>query len=120
MDVETQFNVTTLEGVPVVLITGDLDQYSTPRFRSVVSELVEKGLKNLVVDMSEVRFLDSGGMSGLIFAIKCLSAMGGRLSLANCNPRIARKLDIGGLTKMPDVLALCTSLEQALQDSRKP
>lgn len=120
MDVETQFNIEVQGGIPVVQVVGDLDHYNSPRFRSVASQLIEKGYTKMVVDMTAVDFMDSGGMSGIVFALKRLSAAGGRLYLANCNPRIIRKLDISGFTKMPDKIAVCTSVEEALRNARKP
>jgi len=120
MNADTQFNVVMHDSVPVVQIDGDLDHYSTPEFRSVVSELIQQGHKTIIVDMSAVDFMDSSGMSGIIFAAKRLSAVDGRLSLVNCNPRTIRKLSIGGLTKMPSLLAIYPSLEEALQHPLEP
>ncbi|HUV03505.1 MAG TPA: STAS domain-containing protein [Armatimonadota bacterium] len=120
MDADTRFDVEMQGDVPVVQIVGDLDHYSTPEFRSVTSELIQQGHKTIVVDMSAVDFMDSSGMSGIIFAAKRLAAADGHLSLTNCNPRTARKLSIGGLTKMPDLLSIYPSLEEALQHLLQP
>ncbi len=118
MEVQTQFNVNIQDGVPVVQIIGDLDHYNTPRFRVIVSELIDKGHDRIVVDMSAVGFMDSGGMSGIVLALKRLSATRGRLFLANCNPRIIRKLNISGFTAMSDALVLHASLEEAIRDAQ--
>jgi len=119
MDADTQFNVMMRGSVPVVQIIGDFDHYSTPEFRSVISELIQQGHKTIIVDMSAADFMDSSGMSGIIFAAKRLSAIDGHLSLANCNLRTTRKLSIGGLTKMPDLMTLYPSVEEALEHMRE-
>lgn len=114
MDSETQFTIKTQDNITVVSIAGDLDHDSTPKFRTVISQILESGCNKVVLDMSDTNFMDSGGMSGIIFAAKNLSEKNGRLLIANCNPRIVRKLDIGGLTKMPKILIVCDSTDQAL------
>lgn len=115
MEADTQFDVSTEHGVSVVQIIGDLDYSNIATFRSTISELTEKGEKQVVLDMAAVGFMDSSGMAGIVFAIRRLSAVAGRLALANCSAQITRKLDISGLTKMPDAPSLFASLEEALQ-----
>lgn len=114
-DSNTNYEVVMSDGTPVIRITGDLDHYSAPVFRSCVSDLISKGHKAIVVDMASVEFMDSGGMAGIVFAAKRLADLGGRLILANCNPRVNRKLEIGGLSNMPQLLVVCASLDEALQ-----
>jgi anti-anti-sigma factor len=113
MDAATKFNVVMREGVPVVQIKGDLDHYNTPAFRTIITDLIDKGHTKIVADMAGVEFMDSGGMSGIVFAIKRLSPLGGHISLKNCNRLIARKFEIGGLTKLSEVLEVCPSAEKA-------
>ena len=62
--------------------------------------------------------MDSGGMSGIVFGLKRLAEVGGRLFLANCSPRIMRKLEISGFVMMPDKLVLCDTLEDAVSSAR--
>jgi len=118
MEGETQYKVEEQNGVPVVKIVGSLDHYTISRFRSVITDLVGRGHKNVVLDLSQVDFMDSGGMSCVIFGLKRLSEMGGRLFLARINPRITRKLEISGFTMMPDKLVLADSVEQAVSLAR--
>lgn len=114
MNGETEYKVEEEDGIPVVKVTGSLDHYNVPRFRSVISDIIAKGHNTVIVDMSGVEFMDSGGMSGIIFGLKRLSEAGGRLYLANCGPRIMRKLEISGFAMMPDKLALSDSIEKAV------
>ncbi|HET6457011.1 MAG TPA: STAS domain-containing protein [Armatimonadota bacterium] len=118
MDGETEFKVEERNGIPVVKIVGSLDHYNVPRFRQIITDLSSKGHNEVVVDMSEVDFMDSGGMSGIILGLKWLSEAGGRLLLADLNPRIMRKLEISGFTMMPDKLVLSDSVDQAVAAAR--
>lgn len=114
MDVGAQSSISMQDGIPVVRIGGTLDHTKAPEFRTTVSHLVDNGSKRIVIDMSAVDFIDSGGISGIIFAVKRLSAEGGHLFLANCSAHTARKLEIGGLTRLSDLLTVCASVEEAV------
>ena len=98
----------------MVHVNGDLDHLNAPRLRGIISQLLEEGHENIVIDMGAVQFMDSGGMSGIIYGIKRLAQVNGHLWLSNCTPRIARKMEIGGLTKITDTLTLCASIEDAV------
>ena len=114
MNGETEYKVEQQNGIPVIKVIGALDHYNVPRFRSLIMDLIGKGHNKVVVDMSGVDFMDSGGMSGIIFALKRLSELGGRLYLANCGLRIMRKLEISGFTMMPDKLVVTDSVDEAV------
>ena len=118
MNSETEFKVEERDGVPVVRVIGSLDHYNIPRFRSTVTDIIGKGHNKIIVDMSEVDFMDSGGMSGVVFGLKRLSEAGGRLFLANCSSRIMRKLEISGFAMMPDKLVLSESVDKAVSLAR--
>lgn len=118
MNGETAYKVEVTDDIPIVRVIGSLDHYNVSGFRSVIADLISKGNKNVVVDMSQVEFMDSGGMSGIVFGLKRLSEAGGRLFLANCGPRITRKLEISGFAMMPDKLVLSDSVDQAVSIAR--
>jgi len=68
----------TIDGVPLIVIDGDLDQSS----KQVVSDAVRGILtgpyppQNLFVDLTECAFVDSGGLSVLLTALGQLPAHG--------------------------------------------
>lgn len=113
---DTQFSTDIREGIPIVHIVGDLDHYSLAEFRTLIADLIGAGNSRIILDMSHVDYMDSGGMSGLVFALKRLSDVGGRLRLSNCNMRVLRKLEIGGLTRISELITLCTTTDQALRE----
>jgi anti-anti-sigma factor len=55
-------------GVAVVGVSGDLDMLSTPDLARAIDAAAGKKPTALIVDLSEVRFLASAGMSTLITA----------------------------------------------------
>jgi len=67
-----------IEGVPLIVIEGDLDQASKQVARDAVSEILRGPYppKNLLVDLTDCTFLDSGGLSVLLSALAQLPADG--------------------------------------------
>ena len=67
------------DGVYAVTIEGDLDLDVAPTVRTRLGDLVEGGATTIVVDLLEVRFIDSAGLSALIAvrnALKLLAIAG--------------------------------------------
>lgn len=102
----------------MIAVTGDLDHCSASDFRLIVTELFDTGHSRFVVDMSKVIFMDSGGMSSIIYAMKRVMSTNGCICLSGCSTQICRKLEIGGLTTFTSSLFLCSTLEDAIQQVR--
>lgn len=67
--------------VTVVRPTGILDSAKSGEMRQEISQLVESGIRLVLVDLEEITFIDSSGLGGLAIAFKSLQAVGGRLCL---------------------------------------
>ena len=61
------------EGVELVMVEGELDIATAPRLISVLNRAVQEALRSLVVDLSEVDFMDSTGLALLINAHRRLT-----------------------------------------------
>ena len=61
------------EGVELVMVEGELDIATAPRLISVLNRAVGEALASLVVDLSEVDFMDSTGLALLINAHRRLT-----------------------------------------------
>ncbi|WP_406515337.1 STAS domain-containing protein [Streptomyces sp. NBC_00873] len=72
----------TEQGVWTVLhIRGELDLVTSPAVRQSVHDAVAVGRHDVVLDLSEVLFCDSSGVSVLIAARRLMRSCGGRLRL---------------------------------------
>ncbi len=81
----------------VVSVTGEVDVFSAPDLDSELSGLVEAGSPRLVVDLTEVSFLDSTGLGVLVKALKHAREAGGWLHLVITSDRIRKIFEITGL-----------------------
>jgi anti-sigma B factor antagonist len=100
-DDEARFSVTRTgeEGDRVVLaVTGEVDTYTSARLRDALTEAVESGATDVVLDVSEMEFIDSTGLGVLVGALKKLQERDGKLTLRKPRPTALEVLTIVGLT----------------------
>lgn len=87
----------------VLAVRGEIDVYTAPRLRERMVDLVNKGTRNMVLDLEGVEFLDSTGLGVLVGGLKRLRTNDGELSLVCTQARILRVFEITGLTKVFDI-----------------
>ncbi len=74
-------------------------------------ELIEKGQKNIVVDLSKVKFMNSSGLGMLIGGLTTMRKAGGDLRIANAADKIESLLIV---TKLITVFKHFKSLDEAI------
>ena len=82
--------------VPVMGVSGEVDVYAAPALREGLTELLQQG-RSVVVDLSEVGFLDSTGLGALVAARTTASENGASLPLVCTHQRILKLFTITGL-----------------------
>lgn len=86
------------DGVTRLDVAGELDLATAPALGEAVAGLLAAGEPlTLVLDLSEVSFLDSSGLGALLQARAEVLAAGGRLTLARVQPGPRRVIAIAGL-----------------------
>lgn len=76
-----------------IVVRGDLDAYRGAELRSVLQDHLGAGRRPIVVDSSEVTFMDSGGLRILVDTDELLREDGEGLVLADPSPQVLRMLD---------------------------
>ncbi|WP_236718566.1 STAS domain-containing protein [Actinoplanes sp. TFC3] len=85
--------------IAVLRLTGELDSDTANRLHDLLASLLERPVPRIVVDLSDVKFCDSVGLSAFITAKQVISARGGWLSFAGSNPFLTGLLDTVGLSR---------------------
>lgn len=80
--------------IVVLPLSGDLDVVSTPRVRATIDDLIEDGCKRIIINMSDVSYVDSAGMALLFCEMRRMRKSGGLLSLESVSDRVYRMLCI--------------------------
>lgn len=82
----------------VVAIRGELDLATIPMFSGFLDAAVADDRRTVVLDLSEVSFLDARGLGAIVLAVQRVAGSGGHLLLRAPSPVVRRLLHITGLT----------------------
>ena len=95
----------------VVSLRGEIDALTAPKVGSRLSGLAEEGKRAVVVDLSEVTFMDSTGIGVLLNAQGNFTTRNGKLVLVCPTERVLRPFEVTGLVGH---LTIFDSREKAL------
>lgn len=98
-------------GRSVVAAAGELDAHSAGLLEAEVGPRSDVPGGALIVDLSEVDFIDSTGLGVLVTALKHSREAGGTLDVVVAAPRV---LKVFALTGLDVVIPLHSSLDDAL------
>jgi anti-sigma B factor antagonist len=107
------------DAVPVVGVSGEVDVYAAPALREGLTELLEDG-RSVVVDLTEVGFLDSTGLGALVAARTAAAEHGASLPLVCTHQRILKLFTITGLDGVFNIYDSVDAAVAGLQDSSAP
>jgi anti-anti-sigma factor len=93
-------------------LTGLLDAFSEPTFRKVLSSKIDEGPKNIILDLSQIDFVDSSGLGALVQLAKQAQSAEGTLQIVT-NARVTQTVKLVRLEKF---LALQTSVDAAIEN----
>jgi anti-sigma B factor antagonist len=82
--------------VAVVTLAGRIDSSSSADLETALQSLIDKGKRNLILDMSKVEFLSSSGLRVIVNAYKACKDVG-QLCVAQPSERAASSLSIAGI-----------------------
>ncbi|MFG3009571.1 STAS domain-containing protein [Streptomyces cinerochromogenes] len=77
-------------------VVGDLDLHTASRLADALQPLVLTGGHSLLVDLSDVTFLDSTGLTCLIAVYRTARSTGARVALIAPSARVRRMLALTG------------------------
>jgi anti-sigma B factor antagonist len=80
-----------------VTAAGEIDSSSAPVLRGRLDAALDGGVEELVVDLSQVTFLDSAGLCVLAAAHRRAGAQGIRMRVLAASRAVIRPLQITGL-----------------------
>jgi anti-sigma B factor antagonist len=105
----------------VIVVSGELDFGASPRLRARVFTHIGSGRRHLVLDLSDVTFIDSTAIGVLVGALGRLREAGGgslRVVCAEANARVLRIFDIAGVATLLEVHSSREDALRALERAR--
>lgn len=94
---------------------GELDAYTVPAFRETLASFGPD--QRLLIDLSEVPFMDSAGLGALIGGIRRVREAGGTVAVACSRPTLMRLLHTTGFDRIVSVTDTVDAAAQALAEA---
>ena len=89
-----------------VRLSDDLDHSAASRLRPELDALLkDPSIRRLVLDLKQLRFMDSSGIGLIIGRYKILKRRGGQMAIHSGNRRVDRILQLSGLYEIIERLA---------------
>ncbi|WP_069649356.1 anti-sigma F factor antagonist [Caloranaerobacter ferrireducens] len=98
----------------VVGFSGELDHHTAENIRKEIDNYYdEKMLKNIVLDLDNLNFMDSSGIGLILGRYKKAMNNDGKLLLVNASARVKKILEMSGITK---IIKIYDSVNNALDN----
>jgi anti-anti-sigma factor len=81
-------------GVAVVELQGELDSESIELFQDTIANIIAAHKTGVVLDMSDVGFIDSAGLEQLLWGRDCCNENNCQLRLAGLDETLAKILEV--------------------------
>jgi anti-anti-sigma factor len=83
-----------------VRLRGEIDFQSAQVVREAIHSAAPEGDDPLVLDLTDLKYIDSSGISALVSAARQARARGGRLRLEGVSPHVRFLLSVTGFTRL--------------------
>ncbi len=100
-----------VEGTEIVEVSGELEMHAAPELRAELQRVCAGEKPSVLIDLSQVSFIDSTGIGVLVGGLKRAREAGGALVLVCPVPRLRRIFEITGLLQ---ALPMYQTREEAL------
>jgi len=90
-----------------------LDAHNSGELKTAMQKLFDEGTKNILVDLKDVRFIDSSGLGALVSGFKNAISHQGNLKLSTLQPQVKSMFE---LTRLHRVFEIYASTAEALEN----
>ena len=99
--------------IMVVMVREErLDAHNSDELKVEINRLFESGTKDLLVDLKEVRFIDSSGLGVLVSGYKNASTHQGSIKLCSLQTQVKSMFE---LTRLHRVFDIYQTIDEALE-----
>lgn len=100
------------DGAVILRPRGEVDLASSPALRKALQEQLDARCPLLLLDMSEVSYIDSSGLAALIEYGRDTPAIGGKMALFGLTPRVKTVFE---LVRLNELFPIADDATQARQ-----
>ena len=98
--------------VLVLALSGQINMRVSPNLLGQMEPMVREGPERLVIDLSEVLFMDSSGVGALVHLFRLMKNRKGSFALAGPNERVRGLFKI---TRLDTLFAIHDTLDEAIK-----
>lgn len=106
--------------IKVIAPEGILDGTKAVDFRSLVDHTVKEDTDVVLVDFSNITFMDSSGLGALVLALKTIRGAEKKMCLCSVNEQVKMLFELTSMDRVFDIFsdretaskAVCADLEQ--------
>jgi len=95
----------------ILEVIGDMDLYSAFELKNIVAKMLSKDIKNFVVDLEQVEYIDSSGIGVLIHIYSNIKKSNRILKISNVHGSVEKVIK---LTKLSQYFPIVGSVKEAL------
>ncbi len=90
----------------------NLNSVIAPKLKSEFVILSNEGVKNLIFDLSEVKYVDSSGLSAILTANRLWKALGSFVLTGIVHPSVKKLIEI---SRLDTVLTIIPTVEESIE-----
>ena len=85
----------------VVKVTGEFDIIIAEEFKKIVDSFLDTNMaKYLLIDLSDVAFIDSSGLGAILGRYKKVDSMKGKMVIAGPQVQVKKILEVSGINQI--------------------
>jgi anti-sigma B factor antagonist len=108
------FDLEKIKGYSVIFIREErIDAHNSNDLKEAILHLIERGEINIIIQLEQVRFIDSSGLGALLSGYKNAAARAGKLVITNMQRQV---LSMFELTRLNRVFEIYVDLAEAVDD----
>lgn len=105
-----------LERAAIVTLKGSIDAKTVIQFQTKLNAVIEEGVNRLIIDMEQVRYVNSTGLGYLINLADTVGGEQGMVVLANVQPKVKVVFDMLGLNAFFKIYSSRENATRALME----
>lgn len=100
METDLDVKIRATDGISVVDIRGDLDEFTCRDLRDALQSLLTDGEHKILINLVGVNYMDSAGLGTLLGGLRRVREAYGELAFSGPNPRVQRILTVTGIDRV--------------------
>lgn len=109
------FDVKLQDDIAIVKVNlSRADANNAEDFKNLVKDLIDQKYVKVVIDLSQITFMDSSFLGAMVVNLKRISMSGGQMCLIKCECKDSMVWTLFQTTKMSAVFVMYDTLEEAI------